>query len=108
MSTDCLATTPNAPPGSRGLARDLRLSLMTLSSRARLTALRRTSRPISTSSASSTWRNEKRGNDRKEPDQHGVRTPEQRQRSADIGGRGGPAAAAPEWVPHFGSPIGAG
>src|SRR5882672_18750 len=93
--------TPNAPPGSPGLARDLRLSLMTPWSRARLTALRRTSRPISMSSASLTWRDEKHDDDREEPDQHGVGTPEQGQRSADIGSRRGAAAASHDGILDF-------
>src|SRR3981189_3214659 len=93
--------TPSAPPGSPGLARDLRRSLMTPWSRARLTALQPTLRPTSMSRASSTWRDEKRGNDRKKPDQHDVGAPEQRQRSADIGGRSGAAAASHDGVRDF-------
>src|SRR5262249_29401402 len=94
----CLATTPSAPPGSPGLARDLRLSLTTLWSRARLIALLPTSRHTSMSSASSAWRDKKCGQDRKEPDQHGVGTPEQRQRSADIASRRGATAASHDGI----------
>src|SRR6266436_6325832 len=93
--------TPNAPPGSPGLARDLRLSLMTPWSRARLTALRRTSRPISMSSVSLTWRDEKHDDDREEPDQQGVGAPEQGQRSADIGSGSSAAAASHDGVLDF-------
>src|SRR5258708_12328441 len=91
--------TPNAPTGRHGFAPALRLSLMTPWSRTRLIALRRTSRPVSMSSASLNSRDEKRCSDSEKPDQHGVRAPEQRQRSADIAGRSSPPPPPPHTLP---------
>src|SRR5258707_12676139 len=68
------------------------------SSRAPSIASQRISRPMSMSTAFSAWRNEKRGQDSDEPDQHGVGTSEQDQRRPYIGGRRGTAAASHDGV----------